>query len=62
MSKNNKKTMNERTHNSFELYKNNKNSNSNNDNLNQEFATEFGSTENINATNKNKNQESLKNK
>ena len=62
MSKNNKKTMNERTHNSLEIYKENKNSNSNNDNISQEFAVEFGSTANINATNKNKNIQSLKNK
>ncbi|MFF2753088.1 hypothetical protein ACFVR1_04940 [Psychrobacillus sp. NPDC058041] len=62
MSKNNKKTMNERTHNSFEIYKKNENSNSNNDNTSQEFAEEFGSTAHINATNKNKNKQSLKNK
>lgn len=33
--------MNERTHNSFEIYKNNKNSNSNNSNPNEEFAADF---------------------
>lgn len=44
MSKNNKKTMNERTHNGSEIYKNNKNSNSNNNNLNEEFAAEFDSS------------------
>jgi hypothetical protein len=47
MSKNNKKTMNERTHNSFGLYKNNLNSNSNRNNpdvnLTEEFASEFDS-------------------
>ena len=45
MSKNSKKTMNERTHNSFETYKNNQNSNSNNNDpkniLKGEFAADF---------------------
>ena len=60
MSKNNKKTMNERTHNSFELYKNNQNSNSNNNDpkniLKGEFAADFDPKE------KNKNQQSNKDK
>lgn len=44
MNKNNKKTMNERTHNPFDVYKEDKNSNSNNStfNDNQEFSAEFG--------------------
>ena len=42
MSKNNKKTMNERTHNSYEIYKNNMNSNSNNQN--EEISMEFDQT------------------
>jgi hypothetical protein len=42
-NKNNKKTINERTHNSFEVYKNNLNSNSNNqkNQSNEEFSVEF---------------------
>jgi len=39
MSKNNKKTMNKRTHNSFEVY----NNNNPNDNLTEEFSAEFNS-------------------
>ena len=39
MSKNNKKTMNERTHNSYDIYKNNINSNSNNQNT--EISADF---------------------
>ncbi|WP_210469854.1 hypothetical protein [Sporosarcina sp. 6E9] len=44
-NKNNKKTMNERTHNSFEVYKNNLNSNSNNqkNESNEEFSADFDS-------------------
>ncbi|MCZ2257334.1 hypothetical protein [Sporosarcina sp. G11-34] len=44
MNKNNKKTMNERTHNSLELYKDNKiNDNDSNPNnkLNEEFSTDL---------------------
>lgn len=45
MSKNNKKTMNERTHNPYEIYKENENSNSNNTelhvNLKGEYAADF---------------------
>jgi len=45
VDKNSKKTMNERTHNSQEIYKKNKNSNSNNnnpgENMNVEIANEF---------------------
>lgn len=45
MNKNNKKTMNERTHNGLDIYKENKNSNSNNtnqkNNLTEEISTEF---------------------
>ena len=62
MSKNSKKTMNERTNNSFETYKNNKNSNSNNNDpktiLKGEFAADFDTKENA----KNKNQQSNKSK
>jgi len=60
MSKNNKKTMNERTNNSFETYKNNKNSNSNNNDpkniLKGEFAADFEPKDD------NKNQQAKKNK
>ena len=60
MNKNNKKTMNERTHNSFETYKNNQNSNSNNNDpkniLEGEFAADFDAKE------KNKNQQPNKDK
>jgi len=60
MSKNNKKTMNERTNNSFEIYKKNKNSNSNNNDpkniLKGEFAADFEPKD------KNKNQQSNNNK
>lgn len=62
MSKNNKKTMNERTHNGSEIYKNNKNSNSNNNNLNEEFASEFGVISNNNVTNQNNKQRLAKKK
>ena len=62
MSKNNKKTMNERTHNGSEIYKNNKNSNSNNNNLNEEFATEFDVKSNNNVTSQNNKQQPNKNK
>jgi len=59
MSKNSKKTMNERTNNSFETYKKNKNSNSNNNDpkniLKGEFAADFDTKDN------NKNQQSNKN-
>ncbi|MFS0576270.1 hypothetical protein AB1K83_11590 [Sporosarcina sp. 179-K 3D1 HS] len=45
MNKNNKKTMNERTHNSFDVYKDNRNSNSNTndkgENRNVELAEDF---------------------
>jgi len=45
MDKNNKKTLNERTHNSYGVYKYNQNSNSNNnnpdENMNVEIANEF---------------------
>lgn len=41
MNKNNKKTMNERTHNPLDIYKDNKNSNRNNNSPHEEFATEF---------------------
>lgn len=61
MNKNNKKTMNERTHNPLEIYKKDKNSNSNNnspDNMNGEFGAEFGS----NSTNGKKSQLPNKNK
>lgn len=58
MNKNNKKTMNERTHNSFDIYKNNKNSNSNNnnpnENLNEEFAADFVTPAKNKGTNKRK--------
>ncbi|TQR17895.1 hypothetical protein [Psychrobacillus soli] len=49
MSKNNKKTMNERTHNNLDLYKNksknktNSNNHDSNNNLEEEFAEEFSS-------------------
>ena len=54
MDKNNKKTMNERTHNSLDLYKHDKN--------NEEFAAEFDSKEKTynNVPNKNKNQQPSK--
>lgn len=57
MSKNNKKTLNVRTHNSFGIYK------SPND-PNEEFAAEFNSKSRPKdiATNKNNNQQSDKNK
>ena len=46
MNKNNKKTMNERTHNPHHVYKDNRNSNSNTnnryENRSQEFAEDFG--------------------
>lgn len=52
MNKNNKKTMNERTHNGLDLYKKNKNTNSNNsdpnNHLNEEFAVEFDTRESNN--------------
>ncbi|MCG7345962.1 hypothetical protein MHZ92_17760 [Sporosarcina sp. ACRSL] len=45
MNKNNKKTMNERTHNSFDVYKEGQNTNSNTnnpgENRTEEFAQEF---------------------
>ena len=45
MNKNNKKTMNERTHNSFDVYKEGQNTNSNtnnkNENRTEEFAEDF---------------------
>ncbi len=45
LNKNNKKTLNVRTHNSFETYKNNENSNSNtnnqNENRSEEIAVDF---------------------
>ncbi len=41
MNKNNKQTMNERTHNPFNRYQENKNTNSNNQNQNEEFGEEF---------------------
>ena len=62
MSKNNKKTMNERTHNGFDLYKKNRNSNSNNNNLSEEFATEFDAKANNNVTSQNNQQQPNKNK
>ena len=62
MSKNSKKTMNERTHNGSEIYKKNKNSNSNNNNLNEEFAAEFDVKANDNVTSQNNKQRSNKNK
>jgi len=54
--------MNERPHNSFDIYKNNNNSNSNNnsnnnnpkDNLTEEFAAEFDSKAKNNVPKKNK--------
>lgn len=41
MSKNNKQTMNVRTHNPFKLYQKNKNTNSNNQNIEEEFGETF---------------------
>ena len=56
-NKNNKKTMNERTHNSFEIYKQNKNSNSNNQRPepNGEFAADFDTE--VRDTNRNRRSE-----
>ena len=53
-NKNNKKTMNERAHTRFEIYKNNKNSNSNNQNneSNEEFSADFDTE--VRDTNRNK--------
>ncbi|MEK5038559.1 hypothetical protein [Sporosarcina sp. FSL K6-3457] len=62
MSKNNKKTMNERTHNGSEIYKYNKNSNSNNNNLNEEFAAEFDAKSNNNVTSQNNEKRPTNNK
>ncbi len=55
MSKNNKKTLNERTHNSFGIYKNP-------NNHKEEFAADFDSKPKNIVNNKNKNQQSNKNK
>ena len=52
MSKNNKKTMNERTHNSLDLYKNP------NNNPDEEFSTEFDTKPKNTVTNKNKSHKS----
>lgn len=41
LNKNNKQTMNERTHNPFNRYQKNKNTNSNNQKINEEFGEEF---------------------
>lgn len=62
MSKNNKKTMNERTHNGSEIYKKNKNSNSNNNNLNEEFSEAFDTQANNNVTSQNNQQRTKNNK
>lgn len=50
MNKNNKKTMNERTHNAMGLYKNNKNTNSNNNNPDDQLLEEFGAEFNFKET------------
>ncbi|MCG3089748.1 hypothetical protein [Sporosarcina cyprini] len=42
MNKNNKKTMNERTHNSFDVYKEAQNTNSNTNDRNENRTAEFG--------------------
>ncbi|WP_166462479.1 hypothetical protein [Psychrobacillus vulpis] len=54
MSKNNKKTMNVRTHNSLDLYKDPT------DNPDEEFAADFDTRDNSIVTNKNKKQQSNK--